>query len=137
MHQETARTGELVLLLGDDAHRQLFAGQVGARQLVRLRQLGLVNIDGRGSKICATSFQLFEAVLRQLVVSLAGGVVVGCHGRWTPPSEIPVLLVGATCRCNAVAPVLFPLRGPLNHSATSPVFRSSWLLGRARAPIVP
>ena len=50
VHQEAAGAGELVALLGQHPDRQFFtgqAGQVGAGQLQRLGQLGLVDVDRR------------------------------------------------------------------------------------------
>src|SRR5438105_2577919 len=80
MYQEAARAGELVLLLRQHLDGQLLAGQVGARQLERLVQLGLVDVDRAGLRLGPTRLQLLEGVLAQLVYFCSpGGVVVGCH----------------------------------------------------------
>src|SRR4051794_8380365 len=81
LHQEAARAGELVLLLGEDADRQLLAGQVGAGELQVLVEVGLVDVDRCGLRLGASCLELLERVLTQLVGFIAArGVVVGGHG---------------------------------------------------------
>jgi hypothetical protein len=47
LHEEAPRTGELVLLLGQHADRELLVRQVCAGQLEVLVEVGLVDVDRR------------------------------------------------------------------------------------------
>ena len=61
--EEAARAGELVGLARHDPHGHLLAGEVGARQLEALRQLGLVDVDIGGGRVTATGLELLDGVL--------------------------------------------------------------------------
>src|SRR5690349_5522805 len=82
VHQEAARAGELVALLGQHADRQLLAGQVRAGQLERLVEVRFVDVDAARLRLGATRLELLEAVLTEVVgLGAAGLVVVGGHGQ--------------------------------------------------------
>src|SRR5918912_2908081 len=82
LHEEAARAGELVLLLGQHADGQLLVRQVGAGELEVLVEVGLVDVDRRGLRLGAAGFELLERVLAELVGLVAArGVVVGGHGK--------------------------------------------------------
>src|SRR4029077_15280199 len=70
-------------LLRHDPYGQLFAGQVGARQLQRFGQLGLIDIDGTGLLVAAR-LQLFKTVLAQIAVVRAWLVVIRSHQSCLP-----------------------------------------------------
>src|SRR5690625_6576009 len=73
LHEEAAGAGELVRLSRQDPHRELLTGEIGPRQLVGVRGLGLVLIDRRGRSFAPASLQLLDRVVTRLVVILAGG----------------------------------------------------------------
>src|SRR4051812_12113501 len=80
VHEEAARAGELVALLGQHADRQLLARQVCARQLERLVEVSFVDVDAARLRLGAPRLQLLEAVLTEVVgLGAAGLVVVGGH----------------------------------------------------------
>ena len=80
MDQEALATGELVVLLRHDPHRELFTGQVGAGQFVGLGGVRLVHVDLAGRSLCTPGLQLLQRITGELVcLGPAGGVVVGCH----------------------------------------------------------
>src|SRR5699024_5974554 len=103
----------LVSLSRDDADRQLFAAEIGSRELETLSSLGLVLVDHTRILVRATGLQLFEGVLGEVFFRLAGGVVVGRHDGQALRS-----LVGLDIRTyNVRRADLFPWRG---HCAPSP-----------------
>src|SRR5699024_10000392 len=103
----------LVSLSRDDADRQLFAAEIGSRELETLSSLGLVLVDHTGILVRTTGLQLFEGVLGEVFFRLAGGVVVGRHDGQALRS-----LVGLDIRTyNVRRADLFPWRG---HCAPSP-----------------
>jgi hypothetical protein len=86
LHQEAARTGELVLLLGQHADGQLLVGQVRAGQLEVLVEVGLIDVDRGGLRLGTPRLELLERVLAEFVGFVAAwGVVVGGH--WGCPSS--------------------------------------------------
>src|SRR5699024_1332725 len=87
LDEEAAGAGELVRLSGQHPHRQLLAGEVGARELVRVRGLGLVLVDGRGRGLVPPTLQLLDGVVVRLVVVLARGVVLCGQQRSVPGSR--------------------------------------------------
>src|SRR5581483_1103018 len=65
--QETAGAGELVGLLRYHLHGELLAGEVRARQLEVVQDVGLVNIDRCRPLLGTTSVELFDRLGRLLV----------------------------------------------------------------------
>ena len=95
LHEEAARAGELVLLLGQHADGELLVGQVGTRELEGLGRLGLVLVDLAGVLVVPASLELLDALLAGLVVGLARSVVVSSHAgslpwRWGIPARVSV-----------------------------------------------
>ena len=82
LHEEAARAGELVGLLGHDPHGELFTGQIGAGQF-ECFEFGLAVIDvkhGSGG-IIAPASKRFERLVGDVVgFLLAGSIVVSGHG---------------------------------------------------------
>src|SRR5699024_1339883 len=104
----------LVSLSRDDADRQLFAAEIGSRELETLSSLGLVLVDHTRILVRATGLQLFEGVLGEVFFRLAGGVVVGRHDGQALRS-----LVGLDIRTyNVRRADLFPWRGHCAPSRT-------------------
>ena len=110
LHQETPRAGELVLLLGQDAHGELLTGQVGARELQVLVEVGLVNVDRAGRRLGPSRCELLERVLTQLGGLVAAwGVVVGGH--WGAPPFVLAGVVPARLTRRGVRAVVLAGRG--------------------------
>src|SRR5512144_1478947 len=78
--EEAARARELVRLPREHPDAELLPRQVRTGELQRLGQLGLVDVDDAGGLVDAPCLELLDAVLAELVVGLARGVVVGRHG---------------------------------------------------------
>src|SRR5699024_8058851 len=87
LDEEAAGAGELVRLSGQHPHRQLLTGEVGARELVRVRGLGLVLVDGGGRGLVPPALQLLAGVVVRLAGVLARGVVICGHQRSVPGSR--------------------------------------------------
>jgi hypothetical protein len=85
VHEEAARAGELVGLSRQHAQRQLLVRQVGAGQLERLGQVGLIAVERAALAVGPPRLQLLEAVFTKVLVDLAWGVVVGRHGNLRMP----------------------------------------------------
>src|SRR5690606_17182952 len=90
VHEEAPGTGELVRLTGQNANAQLLVGQVRTRKLEALGQFGLV-FHGHRGLLPAPCLQLLDAVLVDLLVGLAGRIVVCSHISCSPQvsSETP------------------------------------------------
>ena len=86
VHEEAARTAELVYLHRQNLDRQLLVGQVGAWQLEALGHLCLVDVDRAGLGIHPARLELLEAVLAEVDLVSTRGVVVGGHRCHTPVS---------------------------------------------------
>ena len=81
MHQETARAGELIGLLGHHPDREFLARQVSAGQLEVLGRVGFIDINDGGLRLVASCFQFLQRVLGNLVsLRTPRGVVIGSHG---------------------------------------------------------
>ena len=63
VHQEAAAAREFVGLLGDHPNRQFLVGEIGPRQLERIRRVGLVDIDHRRGRIVAPARKLLQGLL--------------------------------------------------------------------------
>src|SRR4051794_9813454 len=94
--QEAAGAGELVRLAREHPDGQLLVGEVGARQLERLRGLGLVLVDLAGVLVVTTGLELLDAVFVELLVGLAWGVVVSRH--LVPRRHLSQAFVPGICR---------------------------------------
>src|SRR5581483_288792 len=78
--QETAGAGELVVLLGYHPHGEFLVGEVRARQLEVVQDVGLVDIDRCRPLLGTTSVELFDRLGCLLVgLSARERVVVGPH----------------------------------------------------------
>src|SRR5699024_9124046 len=87
LDEEAAGAGELVRLAGQHPHRQLLPREVRPRELVRVRGLGLVLVDGGGGGLVPPALQLLDGVVARLLVVLARGVVICGHQRSVPGSR--------------------------------------------------
>src|SRR5690606_192684 len=79
VHQEARHARELILLRRQYAHREFFSGQVGAWQLEALCGIGFILVHHTRRLVGTPRLQLLDGVGSDLVVSLAWGVVIGCH----------------------------------------------------------
>ena len=80
MHQEAARTGELVGLPRQHLNGQGLVGQVRTGEFEALGEFGFVHIDRGRRFVGPLGLEFLEGVLGEFVVGLARGVVIGSHG---------------------------------------------------------
>jgi len=79
VNQEAPGAGELVCLPRQHANRQLLVGEVGAGKLQRLGEVRLVDVDDAAGLVDAAGLELLDAVLVEVVVGLALGVLISSH----------------------------------------------------------
>jgi hypothetical protein len=63
MHQEAARAGELVGLLGNHPDRQLLTGEIGAGKFERFRRFGFVHVDDSRLRLIAPCLEFLKGIL--------------------------------------------------------------------------
>src|ERR1700736_274395 len=85
VYQEAARAGELVRLPRDHAEGKLLIGQIGARELQRLRHVIGVDVNRARRLVHPAGLEFLQAVFCQVLVCLSRAVIVGGHPTHPPP----------------------------------------------------
>jgi hypothetical protein len=82
LDEEAARAGELVALLRDHANGEFLTGEIGARQFEVLEFVAVIDIEYSGRGVVATTGQLLERFIDDIIgFLLAGRVVISGHFR--------------------------------------------------------
>src|ERR1700712_138093 len=80
LNQEATRTGELVTLLRHDPHGEFLTGEVCAGKFEVLEFFAVVHVEHGGRGVIATSGQLLERFVGDVIgFLLAGCIVISSH----------------------------------------------------------
>ena len=112
VHKEATRASELVRLPRDHPEREFLVRQVGTGKLKALGGIVRVKVDRGRRLIHPARLQLLQAVLAQVIISLAWAVVVGSHGDSSPSICARGRCAGVTLRKPSLCPI------PAANSAT-------------------